>query len=87
MGGVVEDLRKLIIKIKIKKLVVESLLTTTQCTHLYTGHFKHLNKLFNFNFNYQHTTRCLECGEYIYKQLFLVRMHISLYYLLCNSAP
>ena len=43
--------------------------------------------MFNFNFNYQHTTRCLDCGEYIYKQLHLARMHISLYYLLCNSAP
>ena len=43
--------------------------------------------LFNFNFNYQHATRCLDCGEYIYKQLHLGRIHISLYYLLCNSAP
>ena len=33
-----------------------------------------------FNFNYQHTTRCLDCAKYIYKQLYLVRMHISLYY-------
>jgi hypothetical protein len=44
-------------------------------------------ELFKFNFNYQHITRCLDCGEYIYKQLYLVRMHTSLYYLPCNSAP
>ena len=44
-------------------------------------------KRFNFNFNYQHTTQCLDCGEYIYKQLHFGRMHISLFYLLCNSAP
>ena len=44
-------------------------------------------QLFNFNFNYQYTTRCFDCGEYIYKQLHLVRMHISFYYVLCNSAP
>ena len=25
-------------------------------------------QLFNFNFNYQHTTRLLDFGEYIYKQ-------------------
>jgi hypothetical protein len=41
----------------------------------------------NFSFNYQHTTPCLDCGEYIYKQLHLGRIHTSLYYLLCNSAP
>jgi hypothetical protein len=28
-------------------------------------------QLFNFNINYQYTTRCLDCGEYIYKQLHL----------------
>jgi hypothetical protein len=33
-------------------------------------------ELFNFNFNYQYTTQCLDCGEYIYKQLRLGRMHI-----------
>jgi hypothetical protein len=44
-------------------------------------------QLFNFNFNYQHTTRCLDSEEFVYKQLHLVRMHTSLYYLLCNSAP
>ena len=37
-------------------------------------------ELFNFNFNYQHTTRCLDCREYIYKQLHLGQMHTSLYY-------
>jgi hypothetical protein len=37
-------------------------------------------QLFNFNFNYQHTTRCFDCGEYIYKQLHHGRMHTSLYY-------
>jgi hypothetical protein len=38
------------------------------------------SQLFNFNFNYQHTARCLYCGEYIYKQLHLVRMHTLLNY-------
>jgi hypothetical protein len=49
------------------------------CLTIYTQHF-------NFNFNYQHTTRCLDCEEYIYKQLHFERMHKSLYYLLYNSA-
>jgi hypothetical protein len=49
--------------------------------------YTQLFNLFNFNFNYQRTTRCLDCGEYIYKQLHLGRIDISLYYLLCNSAP
>ena len=40
-----------------------------------------------FNFNYQDTTRCLDCGKYIYKQLHLGQMHTFLYYVLCNSAP
>jgi hypothetical protein len=51
------------------------------------GNKKIYTERFNFNFNYQHTTRCLDCGEYIYDQSDLVRMHTSLYYLLCNSAP
>ena len=29
--------------------------------------YTQLFNLFNFNFNYQHTTRFLDCGEYIYK--------------------
>ena len=35
---------------------------------------------FKFNFNYQHATRCLDCTEYIYRQLHLGQMHMSLYY-------
>jgi hypothetical protein len=41
-------------------------------------------ELFNFNFDYQQTTRCLDCGKYIHEQLHLGRMH-TMYYLLCNS--
>ena len=59
-------------------------LSFTQCTQ---DILNICTQLFNFNFNYQHTTQCLDCGEYIYKQLHLGRMHTSLYYLLCNSAP
>jgi hypothetical protein len=81
----------LIIKIKVKKLCVDvhcvctvwwssKQASTQDILNIYT-------QLFNFNFNYQHTIRCLDCGEYIYKQLHLVRMHTSLYYSLCNSAP
>jgi hypothetical protein len=44
-------------------------------------------QLFNFNFNYQHTTRCLDYAEYIYKQLHLVRMHMSLYYYSVTAHP
>jgi hypothetical protein len=63
------------------------------CCGTWAPHSAHANtkeilniysQLFNFNFNYQHTTRCLDCGEYIYKQLHLGRMYTLLYYLLCN---
>jgi hypothetical protein len=53
--------------------------STQDILNIYTQLFN----LFNSNFNYQHTTRCLDCGEYVYKQLHLGRMH----YVLCNSAP
>ena len=64
-----------------------SLYSTTQCTQDILSIYTQLFNLFNFNFNCQHITRCWDCGEYIYKQLHLGRMHILLYYLLCNSAP
>jgi hypothetical protein len=49
--------------------------------------YTQLLTLFNLNFNYPNTTRCLDFGQYIYKQLHLGRMHTSLYYLPYNSAP
>jgi hypothetical protein len=39
------------------------------------------------NFNRQHTTQCLNCGNYVYKELYLGWMHILLYYVLSNIAP
>jgi hypothetical protein len=38
------------------------------------------------NHQSENTTRCLDCGEHIYEQLYLGQIYVSLYYLLYNSA-